>query len=76
MTEKLNEQQLLDFALSQVPLTGEIVYSELRDKIRASANPEAVAMLPELKRRGYVTGKVVANPDNTIRHTYARKQGV
>lgn len=69
--EKLNLQQLMDFALEQVPVTGEINYADLHAKIRASAHPEATQALTELKKRGMLTAKLEATPTG-IKHTYAR----
>lgn len=69
---RISEQELLDFALSQVPETGEIDYRQLHQTIRQSDNPEAVSMLPELKRRGLITAKVAFTADG-VKHTYSRK---
>jgi len=70
-TPKKTEQELLDFALAQVPETGEIVYRDLWDKIRKSDYPEAASMLPELKKRGLVTAKV-EHIGGVVKHTYQR----
>lgn len=70
-TKRMTEQELMDFALSQVPDTGEIPYRELHEKIRQSDNPEAVQMLPELKRRGLLKARVEVTPDG-VQHAYTK----
>lgn len=70
-TERLNTQELYDFALSFVPATGEISYRDLHAAIRASEHPEATAMLPELKKRKAVTARVSVE-NGVLSHTYSR----
>lgn len=66
-------QELTDLALSKVPPTGEIQYSELYEAVRAE-NPDALQMLPELKKRGVLKARLEF-VDGEIRHYYSRVGG-
>jgi hypothetical protein len=69
---KKDVQALYDHALSFVPETGEIAYDQLYAAVQGSSNPEAISMLPELKRRGAVTSHIEVI-DGVKSHTYSRK---
>lgn len=65
-------QALYDHALSFVPTTGEIDYATLYANIQASEYPQAVSMLPELKRRGAVRSSLEVT-NGVKKHTYSRR---
>lgn len=73
-TSRPDIQALYDHALSFVPASGEIDYATLHANILASENPQAVNMLPELKKRGAVVARIEV-VDGVKTHTYRRSGG-
>lgn len=72
MADRSTDAEAVQAVLDALPVSGEITYTELRDKLIAAGNGGALNLYRSMKRSGQLTSRLVADEAGNIRHLVGR----